>query len=69
MWYGSARYPFLPYDEAAARTFEMIKRKESVGTMDLKIAAIFLANEVTLPTRNLSDFQRVPNLRAEDWSV
>jgi tRNA(fMet)-specific endonuclease VapC len=37
--------------------------------MDLKIAAIALANDVTLLTRNLSDFGKVPDLRTEDWAL
>lgn len=43
--------------------------KICVGTMDLKIAAIALANDVTLLTRNLSDFGKLPYLKSEDWSV
>jgi tRNA(fMet)-specific endonuclease VapC len=37
--------------------------------MDLKIAAIALANEATLLTRNLVDFGRIGGLKAEDWSI
>jgi tRNA(fMet)-specific endonuclease VapC len=40
-----------------------------VGTMDLKIAAIALANNATLLTRNSSDFGKVPNLQIDDWSI
>ena len=38
-----------------------------IGTMDLKIAAIALANDAILLSRNLTDFSKVPALRVEDW--
>jgi tRNA(fMet)-specific endonuclease VapC len=37
--------------------------------MDLKIAAIALAHNATVLTRNLKDFSRVPDLRGEGWTV
>lgn len=60
----------LNYDARAAAYFEQLKQaRVRIGTMDLKIAAIALANDATLLTRNLSDFGKVPGLRVEDWSV
>jgi tRNA(fMet)-specific endonuclease VapC len=35
--------------------------------MDLKIAAICLAHDATLLSRNLRDFEKVPDLRTENW--
>ena len=58
----------LPFDEAAVRVFESLQRQRlRVGTMDLKIAAICLAHDALLLTRNLADFQKVPGLRADNW--
>jgi len=37
--------------------------------MDLRIAAIAIANDLTLLTRNAIDFERVPNLHFEDWTI
>jgi tRNA(fMet)-specific endonuclease VapC len=37
--------------------------------MDLKIAAIVLAHDATLLSRNLSDFRKVPGLKVEDWTL
>jgi tRNA(fMet)-specific endonuclease VapC len=36
--------------------------------MDLKIAAIVLAQDATLLTRNLPDFRKVPRLKIADWT-
>lgn len=60
----------LPFDAAADRTFDgLIARRVRVGTMDLRIASIALSRGLTVLTRNLGDFRRVPGLMAEDWTV
>lgn len=62
--------PLLAYDALAGAEFERLRQARlQVGTSDLRIAAICLANDVTLLTRNLKDFSKVPGLRAEDWSA
>ena len=61
--------PVLGFDEKAAAVFsDLRKQKIRIGTMDLKIAAIVIANKAILVTRNLSDFRQVPGLVAEDWT-
>ena len=40
-----------------------------VGTLDLRIAAIALSHDMTVLTRNTVDFERIPNLKIEDWTV
>jgi tRNA(fMet)-specific endonuclease VapC len=54
---------------AAVQRFDQLARARiRIGTMDLKIAAVALANQATLLSSNLSDFQKVPGLRVEDWT-
>lgn len=67
---GFRQYTVLDYTEAAARQFQHLKSlKLRVGTMDLKIAAIALANDALLLSRNLRDFEDIPNLKVEDWTI
>jgi tRNA(fMet)-specific endonuclease VapC len=47
----------------------MKKQRIRVGTMDLRIVAIALANGMTVLTRNGADCGRVPNLTVEDWTI
>jgi tRNA(fMet)-specific endonuclease VapC len=59
----------LSFDEAAAAIFDQRRaQKLRIGTNDLAIAAITLAVNGTLVTRNTVDFQRIPGLMLEDWT-
>jgi len=49
--------------------FELLRQKIRIGTQDLRIAALVMANNGILVTRNRQDFERVPGLRFEDWSI
>lgn len=61
--------PVLEFDGAAANEFRRLQSlRLRVGTMDLKIAAIALARDAVLITRNLRDFERVPDLKIDDWT-
>ena len=55
--------------EAAAQLEKLQAARIRIGTMDLKIAAICLANNATLLSRNSKDFGQVPGLVVENWSV
>ncbi len=58
----------LPFDEQAATVFHQLQPDHRrTGTMDLKIAAICIAHDATLLTRNLRDFGGVNGLKAANW--
>jgi len=58
----------LGFDDDAAEVFEaLLEMRPRIGTMDLKIAAICLAHDVLLLSRNLLDFEKVPGLKVENW--
>ena len=61
--------PVMEYTEVVSARFENLRRSRlRIGSMDLKIAAIALSEEALLLSSNLKDFQKVPNLRVEDWT-
>jgi tRNA(fMet)-specific endonuclease VapC len=60
----------LPFDDAASEVFESLrKRRVRIGTLDLRIASIAIAKQLTLLSRNLKDFSKVPGLDVEDWTA
>ncbi len=65
-----SKIPIVAFDgEAASTAAHLQKSKLRLGTMDIRIAAIAMANDALLLSRNLRDFQRVPGLRVEDWTA
>ncbi len=62
--------PLLAFDPAAATIVQHLQQQRvRIGTMDLKIASISLAQGATLLSRNVTDFQKVPGLLVEDWTA
>jgi tRNA(fMet)-specific endonuclease VapC len=60
----------LPFDLMAIDQFERLiaeRLSRKMGRADLQIASIALAKRATLVTRNIKDFQRVPNLKIINW--
>lgn len=62
----------LPFDRRAAERYgplrALLEREgRRLGDPDLQIASIALARDVTLVTGNVRHFERVPDLRVENW--
>ena len=60
----------LPFDQACEERYEdILSQRLRVGTRDLLIAASALAANMIVVTRNRRDFEKVPGLKIEDWSM
>lgn len=60
----------LSYSISAAEVFEEIRgRKIRIATMDLRIAAIAIAERMILVTQNSGDFTSIPELQLENWTT
>jgi tRNA(fMet)-specific endonuclease VapC len=65
-----ARFQILSFTKPAILRFGQLQAlKLGVHKMDLRIAAVTLENGGTVVTRNRRDFQRIPGLVLEDWSI
>jgi len=68
------QFASLPFDDQAAEAYGRLRAELAacgtpIGPNDLIIAAIALAHGATLVTNNTREFNRVPDLRMEDWSA
>src|SRR5262249_16321828 len=66
-------YTSLPFDDVAAEVYGPLSHPlevtgQTIGSHDLFIATICLANGLTLVTNNLAEFSRIPSLQVEDWT-
>jgi tRNA(fMet)-specific endonuclease VapC len=64
----------LPFDGQAAAICgyirsQLAERGTLIGAYDMQIAAIALANALTLVTHNVAEFSRVEGLNIEDWEA
>jgi tRNA(fMet)-specific endonuclease VapC len=61
----------LYFDKSAYNTYQILvfEKLKRIGTQDLRIAAITLSVNCILVTRNWKDFENVPGLLLEDWTI
>ena len=69
-----SQFVSLPFQDedallAAHIRAKLAKAGTPIGSYDLQIAAIALANDLTLVTHNTREFERVEGLQIEDWEV
>ena len=67
------RYDLLEIDALVAATYAELRvacetAGDTVGDMDLLIAATAKANNLAVATLNYRDFSRIPGVTVEDWS-
>jgi tRNA(fMet)-specific endonuclease VapC len=67
-----SQFGSLSFDDTCAEVYAKIRRDLAnagtpIGSNDLQIAAIALANNLILVTHNVREFSRVEGLQIEDW--
>jgi len=70
----ASRFHSFPFDDQAAEKYGVVRSRleksgRPIGPNDLLIAAIALANKLTLVTHNIREFERVEGLIIEDWET
>jgi tRNA(fMet)-specific endonuclease VapC len=65
-------FPLLPFDGAAMQAYgplraDLQRRGMPIGAMDMLIAAHALSLDAILVTNNTAEFERVSDLRLENW--
>jgi len=68
------RFASLPFDDQCALIYGQIRadlaiKGTPIGPNDALIAAIAMANSLTLVTHNIAEFSRIKGLQLEDWEI
>lgn len=68
------RFQCLTFNESSAAAYgpirtELERKGTNIGSHDLLIAAVAIANNLTLVTHNTREFLRIPGLKVEDWQT
>ena len=67
--YDLRRFQILPYDANAEAQFQQIPANvRQQHSQDCHIAAVALANDLTVVTSNTRHFAKIPGLLYEDWA-
>ena len=61
------------FEENAAREYGIIKKKlkdnkSLIGPLDMLISAHAISLKMTLITNNIKEYERIPDLKIEDWT-
>ncbi len=65
-------FDILHFDEKSAINYAKIKSKlkkqgNIIGELDMQIAGVAIANNLTLVTNNTKEFERIEELKLENW--
>jgi tRNA(fMet)-specific endonuclease VapC len=64
-------FEILDFDPESAMYYGKIRKdlkKNLIGTMDMLIASIAMANNLIVVTNNEKEFKRIPGLKIENWT-
>jgi tRNA(fMet)-specific endonuclease VapC len=66
------RYTVIDFDHAAARQAGILRAQlqalgTPIGPYDVQVAGLALSRNLTIVTRNVREFEQVPNLQVENW--
>jgi len=65
-----SEFTILQYDAKSDDIYESLKaQRVRIGTQDLRISSDVLSCDGILLTRNLQDFEKVPGLKIQNWSI